>query len=71
MGFSNDIPHPVRFRAVDYSKFFGDKSVLFIECTRVHIDLQSVQPDMIGRKLAGVIQQSFSNPAILIIGMNI
>ena len=59
------------FRRRTHPKFLGSKSVPFIELTRSHIDLQSVEPDMVRGKLAGVLQQELSQTLILIIGMNV
>src|SRR5215212_27126 len=59
------------FRWRAYSKFFGGETIVFVECTGVHVDLQCKEPDMIRRKSSCIIKQVFSYSAVLIIGMNV
>src|SRR5512138_1309933 len=54
-----------------HSKLFSDKSIPFVERAGVLIDLQSIQPQMLGRGLPGMLQQGFADPALLIIRMDI
>jgi hypothetical protein len=52
-------------------KLFGDKPVLLVKRTGIHIGLQRIQPEVVWRKLAGVLQERFANSPILIVRVDI
>ena len=54
-----------------HAKFLGRESVPLIEGPCFHVDLQGIQPEMVRRNLPGMLEQCFSNSAILKIGMYI
>lgn len=52
-------------------KLLDGEPVPFVECSGIHIDLQSIQPEMLRRKLAGVVEYGFAHSAVLKLRVNV